>query len=124
MNTAQSVDIEVLGSDSTEDLPRGTQTLLNPYINPEFFTPKEISSMVAGFTMQAYLAMLGKSSQIKIESAMDVAVDIVSFAINNDFIGGVFERRSRVRSLTYDPLIDSRVRMAEAAKTAEIGFGV
>ena len=112
----------IADANASNAAPDGAQTT-EFYVNPEFFSPKEISNMVAGFALQAYLALFAKGNPVKIEAALDLAVDVVSLALNNDYLGGSFERRSQNRRLTYDVLADARTRLDQAAADNAKGFG-
>lgn len=131
MDTNDAADVTSIGAvaiDNIDDVQndvaeRGEQILLAPYVNPEFFTPKEISNMLAGFTVQIFLSMSSKPGA-KIENAFSVAVDIVSFSINNDTVREAFVSSASRRRMSYDVLSDSRTRMDELLKQQNAsGFG-
>lgn len=85
------------------------------YENPEFFTPKEISQMTAGFAVQIFLARQGREARNGkgYAEAVREAAALVSLSIDDDAAAEAFEYGRLISGVKQSVLERSRERMRE-----------
>lgn len=92
------------------------------YINPEFFTPKEIATMTMTVSMQmlAFVARRGRGvTENDIKIAQDRAALLIGRCLDDKLLQQSFMRAKESLGLQNDVLIQARRRLGEAMGETE-----
>ena len=87
------------------------------YINPDFFTPKEIATMTMTVSMQmlAFIARRGRGvTENAIRIAQDRAAFLISRCLDDKLLQQSFMEAKESLGLQNDVLIQARCRLGEA----------
>ena len=90
-----------------------------PYMSPDYFSPKEISAMTAGFAAAFLASGLARTPQMTSDEAMVYAVRVVATAIDDDRMGELFAKITKVCGFRLNGLEESRRRLREDRETQE-----
>lgn len=92
--------------------------------DPEYYTPKELSSLTISSSVQIYLARYQKRDDASMQNAVDDAAKMLTFSIDGVLIARSFDKATKATGASADVLQNSRARiLADVAARAAAGEG-
>jgi hypothetical protein len=98
--------------DESSDAPSvEPEDVRTDYLDPEFATPKEISTMACNLGTQIYLSRWQKKQDTPIRAGVEDAAKMITFAFDHELIMETFDRATEAANANRNFLETSRRRM-------------